>query len=99
MAYSYELTDSVKKDIDNALNYITNEICNRKAARNLMLEIEKSIKNICEYPMLYPNCNYFYINDESFRHSIINNYILVYKILSDRIIFLSFRYSKQNNIL
>ena len=64
-----------------------------------MQEIEKTIGNICAFPSSYPDCKYFYIKDEKIRHAVINNYILVYKIEEKRIVFIRFRYSKQNKIL
>ncbi|MGM9971133.1 MAG: type II toxin-antitoxin system RelE/ParE family toxin [Anaeroplasmataceae bacterium] len=99
MIYNYEFTKLAINDIDETLNYITNKLCNKKAADDLMKDIEKCIQNICIFPMGYPNCKYFYIKDESIRYAVINNYILVYKIFKSKIIFIRFKYSKQNKIL
>ena len=99
MSYKYELTDLVINDIDEALYYISTKLCNKKAASNLMEDIEKSIQNICLFPKAYPNCKYYYIKDDTIRHAIINNYVLVFKIYPTKIIFLRFIYSKQNKIL
>lgn len=51
------------------------------------------------FPMAYPNCRYYYNKDESIRHAVINNYILVFKIYETKIVFIRFKYSKQNKIL
>jgi len=99
MIYNYEFTELAINDIDETLNYITNNLCNKKAAINLMQDIEKCIQNICMFPMAYPNCRYYYIKDESIRHAVINNYILVFKIYETKIVFIRFKYSKQNKIL
>ncbi len=99
MIYSYEFTELAMNDIDETLNYITNKLCNKKAAIDLMQDIEKCIHNICIFPMVYPNCKYFYIKDESIRHAVIKNYILIFKIYKSRIVFIRFKYSKQNKIL
>ena len=99
MAYSYELTELVIKDIDETIEYITKKLCNKKAASDLMIELEKTIDNICEFPNSYPDCKYYFIKDELIRHAVINNYILVYKICDNRIIFVRFKYSKQAKLL
>ena len=99
MIYNYEFTELAINDIDETLNYITNNLCNKKAAVDLMKDIEKSIYNICMFPHAYPDCKYYYIKDENFRHAIINNYILLFKIYETKIVFLRFKYSKQNKIL
>ena len=99
MIYSYELTDLVIKDIDDTLNYISNKLCNKKAAIDMMNNIEACINNICAFPLSYPNCNYYLIKDDSIRHAVIKNYILVFKIYDNKIIFLRFKYSKQNKLL
>ena len=83
MIYSYEFTDLVIKDIDDTLNYISNKLCNKKAAIDLMNNIEACINNICEFPLSYPNCNYYLIKDDSIRHALIKNYILVFKIIQN----------------
>ena len=62
-------------------------------------DIEKSIYNICMFPLAYPDCKYYYIKDENIRHAIINNYILLFKIYETKIVFLRFKYSKQNKVL
>ena len=93
MAYSYELTELVIKDIDDTLNYITTRLSNQKAAIDLMKEIEDVIANVCMFPYSYPDCRYYYIKDETVRHAIIKNYILFYKILDRKIIFIRFKYS------
>lgn len=71
MNYSYELTDLVIKDIDDTLSYISNKLCNKKAAIDLMNNIEACINNICTFPLSYPNCNYYLIKDDSIRHPIV----------------------------
>ena len=64
-----------------------------------MNNIEACINNICTFPLSYPNCKYYLINDDSIRHAVIKNYILVFKIYDNKIIFLRFKYSKQNTLL
>ena len=99
MAYNYAFIDLVISDIDETLSYIINKCYNKKAANDLIKDIENTIGNICVYPMSYPNCKYYYIMDETIRHAFIKNYILVFKVYDTKIVFIRFRYSKQNKIL
>ena len=99
MDYSYEFTDLAIKDISDTLNYISNNLSNSKAASDLLNTIEKTVDNICMFPFSYPNCKYYFIKDESIRHAIINNYVMVFKIFESKIVVLRFKYSKQNRLL
>ena len=99
MAYNYEFTDLAKKGIDEAIFYITTVLSNKNAASKLIVDIENTIENICLFPMSYSNCEYYYIKDESIRHAIIKNYVLIFKIEDNSIIFLSFKYSKKDKVL
>jgi hypothetical protein len=81
MIYSYELADLVIKDIDHTLNYISNKLCNKKSAIDLMNNIEACINNICAFPLSYPNCNYYLIKDDSIRHAVIKNIFLFLKFM------------------
>ena len=59
MAYNYEFTESAIKDLDETLNYIKNNLCNSKAAFDLLVEVQKTIENVCVFPFSYPNCKYY----------------------------------------
>jgi plasmid stabilization system protein ParE len=99
MTYSYEFTELVIEDIDATLSYITNILCNKGAATKLMIELQNGIESICKFPFAYPNCNCYFLEDESIRHININNYVLIYKVDKFKIIFLRLRHSKQDKLL
>ena len=99
MAYNYEFTESAIKDLDETLNYIKNNLCNSKAAFDLLVEVQKTIENVCVFPFSYPNCKYYYVKDDTIRHAIVKNYVLFFKIYESKIMFLRFKYSKQNRML
>ncbi len=96
--YSFQITPIASEDIDSALAYISEKLCNPKAAADLFLEIEKAIDEICTVPYGFPDCAIFLITDESIRHIPIDNYVLVYEILDEnkKINILRFRYAKMN---
>ncbi|MDE6241266.1 MAG: type II toxin-antitoxin system RelE/ParE family toxin [Anaeroplasmataceae bacterium] len=99
--YSFKFTDLAINDIETALNYISVNLMNRKSASELLSYIEKTIENICIFPYSYPDCSYYFIRDNTIRHTNIKNYILVYRINEETssIELLRFKYSKQKEIL
>ena len=99
MGYSYLLTNKVISDIDNVMDYLINNCKNITATKNLLIKINKTIENICEFPLSYPDCSCFGINDCSIRHAVIKKYILAFKIMDDNIVFLHFKHSKQKKII
>ena len=99
MAYNYEYTELAVQDIDDALNYICNNLKNYKAAYDLLTEIDTTINKICVFPKAYPDCKYYYIKDDNIRHAAVNNYVLVFKICKETILILRFKHSKQSKLL
>lgn len=99
MAYDYIITKPAKKDIDETINYISEQLCNKQAAKNLLEEIYNTLGKICVFPKSYPSCTNFFIDNINIRHAIIKNYYLVFEIFDNKIIVLRFKYSKQNKLL
>lgn len=96
--YTFRLTPLAEQDIDSALGYIAENLCNAKAASDLYLEIENAIDSICAFPRSSSDCLCYLIQDENIRHVLIDNYILIYEIVDElkEIRILRFRYSKMN---
>ena len=96
--YNYKITLLAKQDILSAVEYITEQLSNTKAASDLLSKTEQTIKTICEFPYSFVDCSYFLISDEHIRHAIIDNYILVYEIVESvkEIRVLRFRYAKMD---
>ena len=78
--FGYYLTPLAEQDIDSALAYITDALCNGQAAKKLFEDIESAIDRICEFPYSTDDCKFFLIQDENIRHVIIDNYVLVYEV-------------------
>lgn len=96
--YTFRLTPLAEQDIDSALNYIAENLCNAKAAADLYLQIESAIDTICTFPRSSSDCLCYLVQDENIRHVPIDNYILIYEIVDElkEIRILRFRYSKMN---
>ena len=51
--YTFRLTPLAEQDIDSALGYIAENLCNAKAAADLYIKIENAIDTICAFPPLF----------------------------------------------
>ena len=96
--YTWKLTTLAKDDIDGALSYITENLSNKAAAERLFSALNKKINHICEFPEAYPRCEYYFISDMNYRHAVIGNYILFYRVCveKEQIEILRFIYSGRN---
>lgn len=96
--YTYLLTPLAEQDIDSALGYIAENLCNPKAASDLYLEIESTIDTIRTFPRSSLDCLCYLVQDENIRHVPIDNYVLIYEIVDElkEIRILRFRYFKMN---
>ncbi len=99
--YNYQFTDFSLADLENTLSYISNTLMNKKAVRDLLALLNNTIESICEFPYSYPDCSYYFIEDNTIRHTTIKNYVLVYRVNEETstIEILRFKYSKQSNLL
>ena len=96
--YTWKITHIANNDIDDTLSYIADILSNKTAAKKLFVSLNTTIENICNFPMAYPGCEYYYISDTNYRHAIIGNYILFYRINEPlkQIEILRFLYSGKN---
>ena len=80
------------------MKYISTQLCNAKAAAELLSKMDKIIENICLFPYAYPDCTYFFIGDENIRHALVDNYVLIYEVKVDekQINILRFRYTRMD---
>lgn len=94
--YKYYLTPLAEQDIDSALSYIVTNLCNTKAALDLLSEIEHAIDNVVTFPLSIPDCKIFLMTDENIRHTYVDNYCLIYEVkeASKQINILRFLYCK-----
>ena len=81
--YSFRLTPLAEQDIDSVLAYITETLCNAKAAIDLLDKIEHAIETICEFPYSATDCKFFLVADENIRHVLVGNYVIIYEINED----------------
>ena len=94
MAYRYKFTPLAVADIDEALNYIAGNLSNPTAADNLYRNLAAAIEDICDRPYSFPDCSHYLIDDESVRHTVVGNYVLIFEVSQNEklIKFLRFLY-------
>ncbi|MCD8040133.1 MAG: type II toxin-antitoxin system RelE/ParE family toxin [Clostridia bacterium] len=77
--YKYRFTDKAVSDLDEILSYITNELCNAKAAKDLYSEIFEQIDNVCQFPESGTLIENEYLADKTIRRFLVDNYTVYYK--------------------
>ena len=50
MRYNVQLSDRAENDLDNIIDYITNELCAPTAANNLLLKVKRSLLRLADFP-------------------------------------------------
>lgn len=96
--YKFAFTPLAEQDIDSALEYISENLSNVKAANDMLDKIEKTIESACLLPYGFPDCKIYFIVDDKIRHVVIDNYVMIYGIdeKNNQINILRFRYAKMN---
>lgn len=94
--YAFRFTPLAEQDIDSALGYIAENLCNAKAASELYFAIERAIGQICAFPLSSADCLCFLIQDKNIRHIPVDNYVLIYEVVEEtkEIHILRFCYAK-----
>ena len=101
MAYkNYKFTPQVKKDIDQAIDYIVNELGDVNAAKKLFGDILKTIERICLFPESCEAVDNKLIKNKNVRRALVNNYLLFYILdyKNSAIIFIRFIYGRRSII-
>lgn len=83
MSYKIILSDEAYADIDETLDYITNNLHNPIAARNLLGKIEAEYNELSLNPYMYAACNDVQLRKEGYRKVVINNYVMIYRVDED----------------
>lgn len=93
----YSFTEKAKVDIEDIIEYIALSLSNPKAARDLLNELEKTIKIVSAFPEMYPIIDNKLVKAE-IRKVNINSYVLYYlfKKKENIIVFLRFVYGKRD---
>ena len=76
--YKYEFTDSASRDLDEILSYVSYELKNPQAAKDLLDGIKAEITNICSFPLSGEEVTNEFVVLQGVRRVTIENYNLYY---------------------
>lgn len=82
MSNKYSLKISLKsaQDLNNIFEYIAFNLSNPIAAVNHINDFQTAFDRICELPYSCPKIDNEYVKDKSLRKTIVNNYIVFYRV-------------------
>ena len=75
---NYQFTSKANEDLDEILNYFSNELSSPMAAKNFFVHIFESLDRLCLFPESCPLVDNEFIKRKDIRKSVIDNYILYY---------------------
>ena len=78
--YTYVLTESAEADVDEAFNYIANELVNPDAASAFADELEEKLEEVCKTPKAGRPVHNPYLKRDDIRRILVKNYITYYLI-------------------
>ena len=78
--YNYVLTESAEADVDEAFDYIANELVNPDAASAFADELEEKPEEICKTPKAGRPVHNPYLKRDDVRRVLVKNYIAYYLI-------------------
>lgn len=79
MTYKLLMSKSAKNDLSKILNYISVDLENPKAAKELMDKIDKCMLQLKDNPLMYAKVNDIKLSNAEYRKLPIDNYIIVYR--------------------
>ena len=78
--YNYVLTESAEADIDEAFDYIANDLVNPDAASAFADEPEEKLEEVCKTPKAGRPVHNAYLKRDDIRRVLVKNYIAYYLI-------------------
>ena len=78
--YNYVLTESAEADIDEAFDYIANELANPDAASAFADELEEKLEEICKTPKAGRPLHNPYLKRDDVRRVLVKNNLAYYLI-------------------
>ena len=85
MVYNVRIMEKAERDLSEIVTYISETLCNPKAADSLLEEFLKEKNNIADNPYMYPLSPDSFLQSEGYHRFIFkNNYIALYLIDDDK---------------
>ena len=74
--YTYRLTPSAVRDLQEIADYIALELCAPESAVVLLNDIEAAIEHSCDFPLSLPTIQDELLRMKGYRKIIVKNYII-----------------------
>ena len=87
---------AAQSDMEQIFQYISTELCNPTAARELIDAFEKALDNVCAFPQICPLTDNEYVRDKTLRKLVVNNYIVFYRATDSEIQVIRVIYGMRN---
>ncbi|MBR2257520.1 MAG: type II toxin-antitoxin system RelE/ParE family toxin [Blautia sp.] len=96
--FSYALTEIAEEDVEEAFDYITNELHNPEAASSFADELDEKLEEICRTPKSGRPVHNPYLKRDGIRRVLVKNYIAYYLIdeTEAKIVVLRVVYNRRN---
>ena len=80
MAFKIKYSEQSSKDLADIMKYISDELCNPKAAERFYMGVADKIKLLRENPYLFPLYPDEKLSTEGFHFAAVGNYLMFYII-------------------
>lgn len=84
MTYKIHVSRTAQKQIEQIIEYISDDLKNLSAATNFYTKIFESYDRLKNNPHIYALCEYESIRKLGYRKVIIGNYLMFYKIYEEK---------------
>ena len=82
--YTYRLTPSAVRDLQEIADYIAHELCAPESAVGLLNDIEAAIVHSCDFPLSLPTIQDELLRMKGYRKIIVKNYIIFVLLDSEK---------------
>ena len=81
--YELNVTELANDDLERIVLYISENLANKKAASDFLIEVEKCYDYLRSNPYIYQKCDEIPLSNSGYRKALIKNYILIFKVNED----------------
>lgn len=82
MRYDVVFTDRARDDLEEVVEYLITEFCNKQAVEHLLLCVDNVLDNLIINPYIYPRCREPILCFKGYRIAVVSEtkYVLIYRI-------------------
>jgi len=94
--YRYEFTPLAEQDLDEILDYISNDLFSPQSADRLLDRIEQEVESVCDFPFSRPLVADQILSAKGYRIIVVENFNLFYIIEDGVIVIYRVLYGRRN---